>query len=190
MAGLDRVRVEWSGDAVEGGGVTTMYALAGDGASLSDALGTFFGSVAGYFPNSKVLWVLPTSGEVIESTNGQATGTWSGGAGGSVPSASPNASFAAGVGARIRWETSVFSNGRRVRGSTFLVPLRSDVYDTDGTLISTVASGIQTAVNTLFAAAPPVVFSRPSPGGSDGGYATTSAGVLLDKVSWLRSRRT
>ena len=49
-------------------------------------------------------------------------------------SGSGQGGFAAGVGARVVWETGAVRNGRRVRGSTFVVPIWSSAYETNGTL--------------------------------------------------------
>lgn len=187
---LDRVRVEWSGAALVGPGVSTFYCTAGNGASLSSELHDFFDALKGYFPNTKVTWSFPDGGEVIDSATGQATGTWSGGIYQTVAASGAGSNWANGVGGRVRWNTSVFHNGRRVRGSTFLVPFQSGVYDNDGTLVGSAVTAIQTAAEALLSGVPTMgILTRPHPGMSDGGFATVSTAEAVDKVSWLRSRR-
>lgn len=187
---LDRVRVSWEGPALVGPGVSTFYATAGNGAALSSALKTFFDAIKGYFPSSKVTWSFPNTGEVIDSATGQATGAWSGGTFQTVAASGAGTSWANGVGARVRWNTGVYHNGRRVRGSTFLVPLQSGVYDTDGTLVGSAVTAMQTAAAALVTAVPTMgIHTRPHPGAADGGFATVASAEVPDKVSWLRSRR-
>lgn len=187
---IDRVRVVWSGDAVVGGGVSTLYAAEGDGHTLASGLASFFNNIKQFFPSSKVHWAFNNVGETIDASTGQAVGAWTGDGVWSETSTGSEPSWASGVGVRVQWNTNVFSNGRRVRGSTFLVPLAVSAYDTDGSLSSTVTSTVQAQINALITAAPSLgVHSRPSPGGSDGGFATVSSGLCVDKVSWLRSRK-
>lgn len=190
MADLSRVRVAWSGSAVVGPGVSTFYTT-GDGASLQAALRTFFTAIQTAFPNLKGDWTFPSGGEIIDSATGELTGAWTGGTPATIPWASSNAVWASGVGARVRWETGAFARGRRVRGSTFLVPLNISAYDADGTIVGVFVTQIQTAANALVAAVPELtVWSRPTAAGGDGGTATVTSAIVPDKVSWLRSRRT
>ena len=83
------------------------------------------------------------------------------------------------------------TNNRRVRGSTFVVPLHGSSYDVDGTLTSSVASGLASNASTFVAATQSdfVIWTRPRPGvvGKSSGVTGSSA---PDKISTLRSRRT
>lgn len=191
MATLSRVRIGWIGSAVVGGGVSTFYSSNSDPSAFIAALRTFFGSFNGLFPAAVEL-TYPSAGETIESTTGQVNGVWTStslantvGAGGSA--------HAAGVGCRIRWETGAITRGRRVRGSTFLVPIVGSLYATDGTIDNASLALVQGAIPTLIAAdgGSMRIYSRPSAtGGTDGAAHPVTSGVAVDKVSWLRTRRT
>ena len=188
MANLQRVRVLWGGSPVVGPGVSTFYwdeAVTG----FLPALNTFFSSCAGRMPNGLTL-TIPNTGDLIDVATGEISGSWSdtivsGAAGGSA-----NA-YAAGVGVRVSWSTSGIRHGRRVRGSTFLVPITTDCYATDGTIGAAFLSTFQSAAGTLIVAqgANMRIYSRPSDGAP--GQANPVTGALVpDRISWLRTRRT
>lgn len=99
--------------------------------------------------------------------------------------------FSSSTGACVTWETGEVKNGRRVRGRTFLVPLASSCYDTDGTLTSMTLTDLQAAASGLAAGGFSFgVLSRPSgPGAADGSFHTVSSGRVNDKTAILTSRR-
>lgn len=181
----------WSGVSIVGGGVSTFYTT-GDGASLNDDLRAFFGVLAQDMPNLKGAWSFEGAGAIIDSATGDLKGSWSGGSTVSVNFVSSSAVWAAGVGCRMVWDTAGFLRGRRVRGSTFIVPLHLAVYDTDGTINPSELTSMQNAANNLITSHPELtIWSRPTePGGTDGGATTVTGARLPDRVSWLRSRRT
>jgi len=191
MVDLARVRIPWTGPAVIGPAVSTFYTQ-GTGAALCSALSAFFSSAQSAFPNGKVTWQFPSGGEVIDSASGHLVGAWSGGPGISLTAASTDATWVSGVGARIVWNTGAVVNGRRVRGSTFMVPLKGLAYDSDGTIGSTFVSSLQAAATALVTAVPSLtVWSRPPAGAPTGGGASpVTSAQMVDAVSWLRSRRT
>ena len=190
MANLDRLRVEWNGSPVVGGGLSTFYAAAGGGAALQAAMVTFINAVKVNFTN-QLSWTVPAGGEVIDAGTGAAVGAWAGGTATTIIANGTSQPHAAGVGFRIVWDTASFSRGRRVKGTTFMVPLLSAFYENDGSISGTLISQVNTACAALILAGHPVVWSRPTaPGASNGGFATVVTGQVPDKVSWLRSRRT
>lgn len=188
MANLARVRVEWTGTPVVGSGVSTFYfdeAATGYPADLS----TFFDTIKGRIPIGVTIRI-PSNGDLIDVASGELTGTWSE-AGGSVVVCSGTGNYAAGVGARSKWRTSGIKNGRRVVGSTFLCPLTTGAYDSDGTILAAVLSTLSGATTALVTAVGTdmKIYSRPV-AGSGGQASTVVSGEVPDKVSWLRSRRT
>jgi hypothetical protein len=190
MPDISRVRVNWSGPCVVGPGITTFYTL-GSPTALATALRTFFSSVQTMFPNGKLTWTFDSGGAVLDSATGELVGSWGGGTATPLPVASSNAVWANGVGARIRWETSGFLRGRRVRGASFLVPLNISAYDSDGTVVGVFVTQANTAAAALLTAHPDlIIWSRPTAAGGDGGTTTIDSGAMIDQVSWLRSRRT
>jgi len=188
MPNLVKFQVPWTGNAVVGGGVTTLY-LDESASGFVSAWTTFFNTLKAFFPVG-VTWTIPDSGDLVDVATGGLSGSWSEGTT-SVIAATSAVDYAAGVGARIKWLTNGISGGRRVRGSTFLVPLVVDKYGSDGTLDDGFRSTMQTAANTALSAitGDMVVWHRPV-GGSGGSAHVITSGVIPDTVSWLRSRRT
>lgn len=189
MTELSVCRVVWSGQPVTGGGISTFYTL-GSGTALNSALNTFFGSIKSLLPAG--CQVRPDTGGVkVDSNTGGLTGAWSGGTGSSLISSTAGV-WAAGVGARIVWDTAGITNGRRVQGSTYIVPLVGAYYAADGTIDDTLVGGTaQNAINTFLTTMGTnlVVWTRPRATTSGVEHSVTG-GRMLDKVSWLRSRRT
>lgn len=136
-------------------------------------------------------------GEVLELNT--STGELAGVQGISPPAAvvgSGVGSYSAPSGGRVLWNTSGIVAGRRVKGTTFIVPMLVSAYDDAGTLAPSTITTLSTAAGDYLATLPniPVVYSRPHPG--DGTIAPrpgtehiiTSQSVP-DRVAVLRSRR-
>lgn len=191
MASLNRIRVQWVGSAVTGGGISTFYTSGGDVLTFTNALKAFFGSFNGIFPSTMELKYSGT-GETIESTTGAVTGAWAITPPANTIGAGGN-NYAAGVGCRVVWNTSAITRRRRVRGSTYIVPCVNSAYDTSGTIDNASLALIQGAIPTLLAAdgGSMRVYSRPlTLTSADGAAHAVVSGNAVDKVSWLRSRRT
>lgn len=188
MANLVRARVVWYGAGVVGGGLSTFYFTEG-GTGFSTALGLLFDSMNPYLP-SNVSVAIPNSGDLIDISTGQITGGWTDGSEVGV-AGSGGLDFALGVGCRIRWNTAGIAGGRRVRGSTFVVPLAIDAYEGTGAITSTVTSAISTGVGNFLghSGSEPVIWHRPKTGVGGSAHPITS-GSVPDAVSWLRTRRT
>lgn len=188
MSTLNKVPVFWSGVPVVGGGVSTFYFNGSHVGFLAD-LSAFFTSVGAYIAGG-VTFSFPNSGDLIDDATGNLVGTWS-----EPPEASVASSgigqFANGVGCRIVWPTSGTTNNRRVKGSTFLVPLTVGCYTGSGHLDDTIRGNMQTAAAALLGASTPemVIWTRPV-GGAGGASHTVVGALVPDQVSWLRSRRT
>ena len=186
---LQRLRCEWTGTGVEGPGLTTFFAEADGTLAISVGAGGFFTAVRTIIPTGTSIYV-PNGGDVIDELTGTLIGTW-GTSGGTTITASGTGNFAGGVGARVVWETDTIRGGRRVRGSTFVVPLVASRYETNGTIDSTALSAMTTAISDMLVQVPTQmrVWSRPRPGLTGAGVQV-QRGIAPDKVSWLRSRRT
>jgi len=197
MVNIARVKVEWSGAGVTGGGLSQFYSTA-DGYDLALAVDTMFDGLCAYLPPSVSIHI-PAGGEVLDSATGDLVDTWAGAPGSTQPGRSTGP-FSIGVGCRIVWETNGRTNNRRVRGSTFLVPLSGAVYDTDGTIAGGMKDIMQGHAETLVSSLSNqlVIWTRPVPASSDPGAPPARAGgvnsvlsvTMPDKVSWLRTRRT
>jgi hypothetical protein len=111
--------------------------------------------------------------------------------------------YAGGTGAVIHWTTGAVSAGRKVRGRTFLVPLLTSVYSSDGTIISSLQTSVTAAGNALIADTSTTfgIYSRfwdKKPGTPPldvpphqvGGAFTSANGcVVPDRSAQLRTRR-
>lgn len=188
MATINRIRVSWSGSAVIGPAVSTFYFLDDDDGAVA-RLGDFFDSIKVQFPTA-VAWQCPGAGDQLDVESGEVVGAWTMDGGWVNQGTSPN-SWIMGVGARIRWETGGFTNGRRVRGATFLVPLNigalAGISQVDNAVVTDVNDKIATFVNanTIHH----LIYTPPK-GSSAGKTAQVVSGHLVDAISTLRSRRT
>lgn len=203
MGTVSRVRVIWGGAPVVGGGVSTFYTV-GSPTTLAAAVNTWCGVLKGVLPATTSLRV-DDGGETFDESTGAPVGTWSGGS--FTPWLSATAGvYAQGVGMRVQWNTAGVTGRRRVKGSTYIVPLVGVYYSSDGTIDDTWLGTLQTASNALRTAAGAGfgVWSRPTPLRDPvtgdvippppykyGGIMHDITSVTIpDKVSWLRSRRT
>lgn len=191
MAVINRVRAALTGFP-GGPGVSTFYCLNPN---------TFLPLLRDmYFNNSVtmpfgVTVTIENTGDVIDSTTGVLTNTWTaapvvfvqgqGGAGYSAPS-----------GACVTWTTGTILDGTRLRGRTFLVPLTGDSYQSDGSLDPVTLTRLRDNAASLVnaAAANFVVYHRPIAAGKlhgprAGGHSVVTGSLVRDKVAVLRSRR-
>lgn len=191
MASIARFRLVWSGTPITGGGATSFYSANLAPGAFSTALRNFFAGQNGLFPVGLTI-TFPSSGDLIDESTGALTGTWSAAAPVNV-SGSGTGAYAAGVGMRVTWNTAGVTRRRRVRGTTFLVPMKASEYDTDGTISSAAKTSVETGAAALVAADSGSlrIWTRPSaPGLSDGHAHPVLSATVPDMVAWLRSRRT
>ena len=185
MASLRKVIVTWNGSTGLPG-VSVFYSAAADDATAN--LGTFFTAIKTLFPSS-LSWSIPAAGDEISDASGQLVGGWSGGTSASI-TGSGGASYAAGTGSYVQWGTATILSGRRLKGRTFLCPLTTSTYDSDGTITAAANTTINGALTTLVATNKLRIFHRPPVGTSAGGMSdVVTSGVLSDKVTSLKTRR-
>jgi len=186
---LNRVVVTWSGAPVVGGGVNVLY-FAGDvGPPDPAGIVTAYENLLPALPPTIDITV-PGSGDVIEDTNGVLDSVWAAAGGDTITGTSVTTTVAGGAGGCVGWQTGGIIAGRRLRGRTFIVPIVTSEYDTDGTLGPGTVGALNAFATDLMASGPLAVWHRPTtPGGTDGNsYGVVSARVR-DKVAILRSRR-
>ena len=157
--------------------------------SASATVKGYFDTLKSFIPNGVTITV-PNTGDTINEATGEIDGVWTASGGGTVTSTGGAGAWVAGVGMRSVWVTGGITRGRRVRGSTFVVPLIAAAYDTDGTLTSGAQSALTTANTFMGVDATFGVYTRPSPAASNGAFHVALAELAPDRVSWLRSRRT
>lgn len=191
MTILKRYRVAWNGGALVGPGLTTFYESPESGVGGADAIEAFYDGMKGAVPDG-VQWTIPSNGDLIVAETGELTGTWSDPGTGGVVTSTGGAAFANGVGLRLVWNTNGIFANRRVRGSTFIVPIVSGNFDGPGNLTATAVTFFQARVDALVAALDNfAIWSRPNNVAQDNGEANqVTSGSVPDRVSWLRSRRT
>lgn len=187
MGVLKRIQVTMAGGTM-GAGVATHY-WASSTTGFQPAVKAFWTSVAAIM-SGYVTVTVPTTGEEFDDVTGLLTGSWSEGTGAAITGGG-SGSYAGGVGACVGWSTGGIHNGRKVRGRTFIVPLASNTYDSDGSLAAATVTSLNTAAATLVTAGSTklAIWSRPSVAVPVGGAYPITAGLVKDHVSWLRSRR-
>lgn len=181
----------WGSGSIPGGGLSTFYSE-GDPSTLQTAVKAMFAgsSFLSLFPVG-VGFTVPAEGDTFESTTGLIGSPWASGTAG-LTAGSASGGYAGAVGTRIVWNTTGIRNRRRVRGSTFLVPLIGACYDSGGNMTDGTLTIINASAQALIVALGDdlCIWSRPTPGTSDGMLSTVTSRSVPDKVSWLRSRRT
>lgn len=188
MAALARLRVEWSGAGITGPGLSTFYFDPAD-VGASDVIFDFFNSAPLLFPNSVSIFV-PSGGDIIEELDGTLAGTWNDPGTGGTVAGTNSGDFFAGVGMRVKWPTDGIFAGRRVVGSTFLVPIAAAISDTTGTIDSATVTAVQTSADVVASSSVDFkIWSRPS-GVLTGESNSIVEAQVPDRTSWLRSRRT
>jgi hypothetical protein len=183
---MNRVRVSLAG-FTGAPGLTTL--MLGSGITNVAPIVTFFNALTNVMPNG-LSATIPSSGDQINETNGQITGTWIGTGGQTITSITAAAAYSGSSGACIDWLTSLIVAGRRVQGRTFVVPLTGVSYQSDGTLAGTTITILQNAATALIVALAGElkVFSRPN-ATRVGAAATVIAARVPDMAAVLRSRR-
>lgn len=180
--------VSWSGGGVQGLAANVLHFAADTSVPDPAAVLAAYAGVAALFPTGVVITV-PNGGDVIEDTTGELVDVWSGTGGGQTGGSSAGAR-ASGVGACVTWLTGGIINGRRLRGRTFLVPLTSGAWDTDGTFQGSTLGLLDDWADDMQASGPLAVWHRPTTtGGSDGNSYGVIGHRITDKTAILTSRR-
>lgn len=193
MTTLNRLVIGWAGPPITGTAVTVLHFDGSDNAAPPvAAVKAAFESFKAALP-SNVTLTFPNSGDQIDDNTGSLSGVWTSTGGGTVTGTGAYG-VAAGVGACITWNTGGIVTGahgpRKLRGRTFIVPLHSLNYQTDGTIEPTTMTALGTLANALQASGPLAVWHRPTGilAGDGGSYGVISNKVR-DKVAVLTSRR-
>lgn len=192
---MNRIRAIWTG--ISGPpGVSTFYSL-NPGADLPLIHG-FFESIVGSLPGGVTI-TLGGEGDIIDETTGELTGAWSG----TAPAESHGEgtpAWAGPAGACVTWLTGVVMDGSRLKGKTYLVPLQTLCYGSDGTIEPATLATLRGVASSLAEESQLVVWHRPrlarAADGSRkavtaraGGYASMNGATVADKAAVLTSRR-
>jgi hypothetical protein len=196
------VRTEWSGTS--GGPGLTQHAIMGAPAGTwnpggeqgaVNAVRAFWAAIAAQLPNELQLSVSPIV-DVYNEDTGILMASY---AAATTPAVVPGTSasnYAAGAGLKVTWNTGSIRDGRRVRGSTYIVPAGSNVYDGNGRILPANQTTINTAASNMISAltlngTPLGVWSRPRvvPTPRIGALFDVESGTCSSKTAILRGRR-
>jgi hypothetical protein len=143
------VRVVWDG-FTGAPGYTSLYFDPASAPPLA-AIKSFFGALTGLVPTG-LRWSYPQAGDTIDEITGHITGAWT--AGPQTASVGVAAgSYVGSSGAVVLWRTSDPIAGRRPVGKTYLVPLATSQFGTDGQVSSSAVSTILSAALSFVTAA-------------------------------------
>lgn len=193
MANVLRVRTVWTGFP-GAPGYTNMFfdAASGDNAAATaaaDVVTLFWQSLTTQFP-SDVRWQVQSEVPLVDVASGQMVDQLTAD---TQPAVAGNGAtqYSAPTGGIVDWVTSVFSNGRKIVGRTYLVPLGGNMYDGVGSLIPGALDAINQAAAALASTTPTsmMVYSRPTAGRPIGQANAVTSVRVPDRACVLRSRR-
>jgi len=170
-------------------GITDFYSRDLTAATYVPIVRAFFDSIKALLPTGLSIQTSGSCDEINE-VNGQLTGSQSTTTP-AVVTGSSSVVYAGASGACVTWNTAGVIAGKRVRGRTFLVPLITTCYDTNGSLSATTLTTLGTSAAGLITSGGGefVVFARPR--AFTGGQAHPITGATVpDLAAVLRSRRT
>lgn len=147
MTDLCRVNVAWQ-NWPGAPGLSQFYFLNSGMQTSVDALRTFYNALSTMLPTGLTIQV-PGTGDIINDADGKIVNSWTVTTPPTVVTASGTGTYAGNAGAVVHWLTSGVINGRRIRGRTFLVPLISTQFESNGSLSATALSSIGTAASAL-----------------------------------------
>lgn len=189
------IKAIWSGGP-SAPGVST-FAVAYSGTEIIDdaqgAVRAFLANMGGMIPTGYSIQVEQLT-ELYDEATGQLQGEYNAAAPVAAVTGAGTGTYAAGVGFRVDWATGTIKNGRRVRGRTFIVPVSSGSFESDGTINTPTRDGVVTAANGLIsslatAGTPLSVWSKPSTKYPVGSLSEVIAATCPDKAAWLAGRR-
>lgn len=194
---MNRVRCQWN-NWPGAPGYTNLYFSTS--VTDMDALKAFWTSVGALIPLG-IQVVVPSSGDIVNETDGKITGTWTGTNGGTIINSGGAGVYSGTSGAIIEWRSNAVVNGHRPVGKTYIVPLKGALYDSNGSLDQTtcIAPLLAAAQGLLAAYASGLkVWSRPytppddgkpHPPARVGSQGTVTAASVPDLAVTMRSRR-
>jgi hypothetical protein len=182
---LRKVPVSWT-TGVGGSGVSVFYTL--ESTDVTVELATFFNAIKALFP-TQVSWQIPSTGDTVDIPTGKIVSGWSGGTAATVVGSTAGA-YVGGTGAMVRWNTSGIVDGRHVKGRTFLAPLITTAFDSQGTIGDAQVTTMQNAAVILAGSGKLIIFSRPTKEEPTSGASSLVTGATVpDRVTSLRTRR-
>jgi len=158
MAIIGKVATGWTGTS-GGPGLTQLYVektsslalTAADAQIAVNAVRAFWDAIKGNAPD-EIVWVVQPTVDMYDPANGTLVDTITattapvGVQGGSA------AVYSMAAGIKVNLQTNEIRNGRRVRGSIYIVPASSVAMTSTGNVGSSIRTAINTAGNAMIAA--------------------------------------
>lgn len=196
------VRTSWSGTS--GGPGLTQFAVLGAAGGIwnpsgtqaaVNAVRTFWDALKSNLPDELKLDVSPVIDD-YDTVTGDLVGSYVAGTAPLQVAGTSAGSYVGGAGAKVTWNTGQIRNGKRVKGSTYLVPISNGVFGATGTVGPTAVTTINLAASNLLSqlaagGTSMAVWSRPGPPARPrAGFATeVLTGTCNLKSAILRGRR-
>lgn len=201
------VRTAWSGTS--GGPGLTQLAIdqttssfgplsAGEGQSAVNAVRAFWQAINAYLPNEITLTVSPVVDYYL-THNAQLAGSMSAATAPALVLGTSTGNYSMATGPKVNLNTGVILNGRRVRGSIYIVPGSGTTMGPAGMIDPAARTAINSAGATLMSSLSSAglklgVWSRPIPVGKpngprEGEWSDVSVMETNEKLAVLRGRR-
>lgn len=192
---MQKITAIWNGWGGGPGYTAFYFGEHGDITQLNNAAArvrAFFFSLAACIPTPISVTIAPTSLEIIEGS-GEIVDEIALGVVPAPVAGAGGTTFSSVSGACVIWRTASHVNGRLLRGKSYIVPMSSTCYDTDGSLLATRLTELRNAATVLATpggvpATDLVVWHRPT-AGAGGSFATVTTASVKDQAAVLRSRR-
>lgn len=199
------VRTEWSGTS-GGPGLTQMAVLGAAGGDWNpngaqaavNAVRAFWAGITAHLPDELRLLVSPVV-DTYDRATGDLFSSHTAATAPATVAGTSTAGYAGGAGVKVTWNTNQIRDGRRVRGSTFIVPIAGSVWTANGNIGTVAATAINNAatqlINDLNTGSTPLgIWSRPREATETrearAGFATeVVSGNVGNKSAILRGRR-
>ena len=157
MANIGKIATAWSGTS-GGPGITQMYVEDIGSAALTqsqaqsavNAMRTFWDAIKANLPDEISLVVQPVVDQ-YDPVDGPLQGTITAATAPATVTGTSAAVYSMPAGLKVNLQTNNIRNGRRVRGSIYVVPAASAAYSSTGTITSGVRTSINTAAATMLA---------------------------------------
>lgn len=155
---IGKVVTTWAGTS-GGPGINQLYinptgqtlVTAAQAQSAVNAVRAFWNSTASYLPDEIALVTQPTI-DMYDHGQGQLTNTVTAATPPAGVAGTSTAAYTMASGIKMNLQTTAINNGRRVRGSIFIVPASSSAMNTVGSVAAATRTALNTAGATLISA--------------------------------------
>lgn len=154
---IGKIVTTWQGTS-GGPGITQNYVVAtgqtlitaAQAQSAVNAMRTFWDATKAYMPDEILLTVQPTI-DMYDHGNGTLTNTVTAASAPTTVTGTSITAYSMAAGAKMNLQTASINNGRRVRGTIFIVPMASAGMSATGTIAGSTRTALNTAGASLMA---------------------------------------